>query len=148
MSFSSKNDAESFRNFIKKQVLDPKRAKLVQKSLRKVYGKYTESSKTSKTCPGRPIRAHMGPYGPTWAHIWAHKGPYGPQPGPGPNPDWAPTRPGPYQNLFLCIFWGQGFKARTGLGPSPGWGLVRVGAHMGLYGPIKDPKGMILFENH
>ena len=27
--------------------------------------------------------------------IWAHKGPmgpYGPQPGPGPNPDWAPTR--------------------------------------------------------
>ena len=49
----------------------------------------------------------MGPYGPTWAHIWAHKGPYGPiygpirahmgpygpQPGPGPNPDWAPTRP-------------------------------------------------------
>ena len=22
-----------------------------------------------------------------------HKGPYGPQPGPGPNPDWAPTRP-------------------------------------------------------
>ena len=28
------------------------------------------------------------PYGP-------HMGPYGPQPGPGPNPDWAPTRPGP-----------------------------------------------------
>ena len=26
--------------------------------------------------------------------IWAHKGPYGPQPGPGPNPYWAPTRPG------------------------------------------------------
>ena len=23
-----------------------------------------------------------------------HKGPYGPQPGPGPNPDWAPTRTG------------------------------------------------------
>ena len=22
------------------------------------------------------------------------KGPYGPEPGPGPNPDWAPTRPG------------------------------------------------------
>ena len=22
-------------------------------------------------------------------------GPYGPQPGPGPKPDWAPTRPGP-----------------------------------------------------
>ena len=58
----NKNDAESSRNFIKKQVLDPKRAKFVQKSLRKVYGKYTESSKTSKTCPGRPIWAHMGPY--------------------------------------------------------------------------------------
>ena len=35
----------------------------------------------AKTCPGGPIRAHMGPYGP--------------QPGQGPNPDWAPTRPGP-----------------------------------------------------
>ena len=34
----------------------------------------------AKTCLGGPIRAHMGPYGP--------------QPGPGPNPDWAPTRPG------------------------------------------------------
>ena len=27
-----------------------------------------------------PVRvgAHMGPYGPLWAHIWAHMGPYGP----------------------------------------------------------------------
>ena len=24
--------------------------------------------------------------------LWAHKVPYGPQPGPGPNQDWAPTR--------------------------------------------------------
>ena len=31
--------------------------------------------------PYGPIRAHKGPYDP-----------YGPQPGPGPNPDWAPTR--------------------------------------------------------
>ena len=87
-SFSNINDAESSRNFIKNLVLDPKHAKLDQKSLRKVYRKYTESSKTSKTCPGRPIRAHkgpygpmwahMGPYGPLWAHIWAHMGPYGP----------------------------------------------------------------------
>ena len=35
-----------------------------------------------------PIRAHMDPYGP----IRVHMGPYGSQPGPGPNPDWAPTR--------------------------------------------------------
>ena len=69
LSFSSKNDAESFRHFIKNLVLVPKRAKLVQKSLRKVYGKYTESSKTSKTCPGRPIWAHKGPYVPIWVHI-------------------------------------------------------------------------------
>ena len=74
LSFSSKNDAESSRNFMKILFLDPKRAKLVQKSLRKVYGKYTESSKTSKTCPGKHIRAHKGPYEPLWAHI----GPYGP----------------------------------------------------------------------
>ena len=27
-----------------------------------------------------PVRvgAHMGPYGPLWAHIWAHMGLYGP----------------------------------------------------------------------
>ena len=27
-----------------------------------------------------PVRvgAHMGPYGPLWAHIWAHMVPYGP----------------------------------------------------------------------
>ena len=58
-------------HFIKNSVLDPKRAKLVQKS----YGKFTESTESSKTCPGGPIRAHEGPYGP--------------QPGPGPNPDRA-----------------------------------------------------------
>ena len=32
LSFSSKNDAESFRNFVKNLALDPKRAKLDQKS--------------------------------------------------------------------------------------------------------------------
>ena len=35
--------------------------------------------------PIGPLWAHKGPYGPI----------YGPQPGPGPNTDWAPTRPGP-----------------------------------------------------
>ena len=90
MSFSSKNDAESFRNFIKIPFLDPKRAKLVQKS----YGKFTESTESSKTCPGGPIRTH----------IWAHKGPYGPQPGPGPNPDWDPNPPGPQQLLERILF--------------------------------------------
>ena len=38
LSFSGKNDAESLRNLIKNSVLDPKRAKLIQKS----YGKFTE----------------------------------------------------------------------------------------------------------
>ena len=38
-SLSTQNNAESFRNFIKNSVLDPKRTKLVQKS----YGKFTES---------------------------------------------------------------------------------------------------------
>ena len=91
LSFSNKNDAESSRNFIKKQVLDPKRAKFVKKSLRKVYGKYTESFKTSKTCPGRPIWAHKGPYGPIYGPIRAHMSPYmGPS-----GPIWAPTRTGP-----------------------------------------------------
>ena len=40
------------------------------------------------------FQTKSGPYGPIRA-LWAHKGPmgpYGPQPGPGPNPDWAPTR--------------------------------------------------------
>ena len=37
VSFSGKNDAESFINFATIQFLDPKRAKLVQKS----YGKFT-----------------------------------------------------------------------------------------------------------
>ena len=85
MSFSSKDDAESSRNFIKILVLDPQRAKLVQMSLRKVDA-------FAKTCPGGPIWAHMGPI---WAHMGpygAYTGPYGPQPGPGPNPEWAPTR--------------------------------------------------------
>ena len=35
LSFSNRNDAESSINFIKIQFLDPKRAKLVQKSYRK-----------------------------------------------------------------------------------------------------------------
>ena len=38
------------------------------KVLRKVYRKFTESSESSKTCPGGPIRAHMGPYGPQPGH--------------------------------------------------------------------------------
>ena len=101
-SFSNKNDAESSRNFIKKWVLDPRRTKLVQMSLRKVDGKLTPS----------PRLVQEGPYGPIWAHIWAHQGPYGsiygpilaptrtgPEPGQGPNPDWAPTRPGPGKEL-------------------------------------------------
>ena len=60
-------------------------SKSLTESLRKVYG-------ISKTCPGGPIWAHMGPQGPTWAHmspyrahiwalyglIWAHVGPCGP----------------------------------------------------------------------
>ena len=66
-SFSSKNDAESFRNVIKILVLDPNRAKLVRKSLRKVDGKLTLFP--------RPVQ--QDPY----------IGPYGPQLGQGPNPD-------------------------------------------------------------
>ena len=116
MSFSGKNDAESFRNFIKNSVLDPKCAKLILIVLRKVYGKLTESlrnlqdlSRRTHKGPYGPIRAHMGPYAPIWAHMGPYMGPYGPiygpiraymglygpQPGPGPNPDWAPTRLGP-----------------------------------------------------
>ena len=48
--------------------------------------------------------------GPIWA-LWAHEGPmgpYGPQPGPGPNPDWAPTRARAivclFVHLFVCYF--------------------------------------------
>ena len=84
LSFSNKNDSESFRNFIKNLVSDPKRATLVQKS----YGKFMESlrnfqdlSRRTHKGPYGPIRAHKGPYGPIraiWSHIWAHKGPYGP----------------------------------------------------------------------
>ena len=102
MSFSSKNDAESFINFIKIPFLDPKRAKLVKIVVRNVYGNLTESDGISKTCPGGPIWAHMGPYMGTYEPIYgpirAHMGPNpdraptrtGPQPGLGPNPDWAP----------------------------------------------------------
>ena len=59
-----------------------------------------------------PYGPHMGPYGPTWAHkgpygpIWAHMGPYGPQPGPGPNPDWAPScNVETYVETFLRMLW-------------------------------------------
>ena len=62
LSFSGKNDAESLCHFVKIPFLDPKRAKLDQKS----------EIGHVRTCPGGPIMAH--------------KGPYGPQPGPGPNP--------------------------------------------------------------
>ena len=48
-SFSTQNHTESSGNFLKKPILDPKRAKLNQKfyvnfteSLRKCYGKFTE----------------------------------------------------------------------------------------------------------
>ena len=78
MSFSGKNDAKSFINFVKKSFLDPQHAKLVQKSLRKVYGKYTESPGPVQEDPYGPIRS---PYGPIRAHM-------------GPNPDRAPTRTG------------------------------------------------------
>ena len=56
--FSNKNDAESSRSFIKNLVLDPKRAKLVQKS----YGKFTESLRNLQ----RAVQEdpYMGPYGP------------------------------------------------------------------------------------
>ena len=71
-------------------VLDPKRAKIVQKS----YGKFTESlrnlqdlSRMTHKGPYGPIRAYKGPYGPIYGPITAHMGPYGHQPGPGPNPD-------------------------------------------------------------
>ena len=40
------------------------------------------------------------PYGPIRAHV----GPYGPQPGPGPNPDWAPTRTGLTQSSQASSF--------------------------------------------
>ena len=33
-------------------------------------------------------------------NIRAHMGPYGPQPGPGPNPDWAPTRARAYVETY------------------------------------------------
>ena len=64
------------RNFIKILVLDPKRAKLVQISLRKVDGKLTLFP--------RPVQED--PYGPIYGPIRAHMG---------PNPDRAPTRTGP-----------------------------------------------------
>ena len=61
LSFSSKKHAESFINFVKNQVLDPKRAKFDEKS----------EIGHVRPCPGGPIWAHKGP-------IWAHKGRYGP----------------------------------------------------------------------
>ena len=77
----------------------------------------------------------MGPYRP----IRAHKGPYGPQPGPGPNPDWAPTRARVGSTTFSCKIHiltpnnsPNNLKEtspidQSGLGPGPGWGP---------YGPI------------
>ena len=44
-----------------------------------------------------PIRAHMGPHGPLWAHIWAHMGPFGPIYGP----IWAPM--GPYGPIWAFL---------------------------------------------
>ena len=82
LSFSSKNDAELFINFVKIQFLDPKRAKLVQKS----YGKFTESLQNLQDLSRR---THKGPYGPIYGPIrpiCAHMG---------PNADRAPTRTGP-----------------------------------------------------
>ena len=57
LSSSNKNDAELSLNFIKIQFLDPKRAKLVQKS----YGKFTESLRNFQDLSRR---SHKGPYGP------------------------------------------------------------------------------------
>ena len=66
--------------FREKTIFGSETCEIGPKVLEKVFGKYTESTESSKTCLVGPIRVHMGPYGP--------------QPGPGPNPDWAPTRPG------------------------------------------------------
>ena len=60
--------------FVKNPSLNPKRAKLDQKS---EIGHVRTCQDVSRS---------------------THQGPYGPQPGPGPNPDWAPTRPGPGPN--------------------------------------------------
>ena len=105
-----------------------------------------------------PIWAHMGPYGPTWAHIWAHIWAH-----MGPNPDRAPTRTGPQpgpgpptfdfvpHDSLSIIYWGSHLAvpgwgpvrvgAQSGLGPGPGWGpygpIGPLWAHKGPYGPIR-----------
>ena len=73
------------------------------KSLTESWRKVDAFYGTSKTCPGGPIRAHMGPHGSIYGPISGpYMGPYGPQPGQGPNPDWAPTRAGRIWIVARC----------------------------------------------
>ena len=119
-------------------------SKSLTETLRKVDGKFTESP--------RPVQEE--PYGP----IWAHKGPYGPQPGPGPNPDWAPTRarasshrgggrrvtggrPGGRRRLTAAVGWGH--AGSRGVGQGAGVHAVR-----GPYGPLWAHMGPILLKSH
>ena len=48
LSFSGKSHAESFRNFVKKQILDPKHTKFKQKSK-------SDMSGPARTCPGGQV---------------------------------------------------------------------------------------------
>ena len=59
LSFSGKNDTESSRNFIKIPLLCEIGLNCLTESWRKVDA-------FSKTCPGRPIRALMGPVETPW----------------------------------------------------------------------------------
>ena len=77
-------------------------SKSLTESLWKDYVEFTPylSTESSKTCPGEPIRAHMGPYGP----VRAHKGPYGPiRAHMGPNPDRPQPGLGPNQTRTLTL---------------------------------------------
>ena len=95
-------------------------------SLRKIYVIFQDLSR----------RIHKGPYGPMRAHKGpkrADMGPYGPQPGPGPNPDWAPTRPGTQHVLLLlcccCIAAGASLVLYTfvaGILLTPCWCIANL----------------------
>ena len=78
LGFSSKNDADSSRNFIKKLSFGTEICEIgpnvSTESWRKVYGIFQDLQDLSR-------KAYMGPYGPRWAPTWT-----GPQPGLGPNP--------------------------------------------------------------
>ena len=122
MSFSSKNDAESSRNSIKNKVLDPKRAKFIQKS----YGKFMESLRNFQDLSSRTHKVPR-PYAPIWAPTRT-----GPQPGLGPNParagcsnDWlflqeqrrslkGTRKPDLYVSFnFLCYFFDFGINFKV-----------------------------------